>query len=378
MSARNGRRIIPAIIRAMSPRAPIRVLLIGTGFGAQVHAPGFARHPAFALAGVVSGNIENARRVASEFAIPYAGNDWKRMLEEVEADLVSIVVPVDLHYPAARASLERGRHVLCEKPFAMNVAEARELAALADAKGLVNVVNHEFRHYPAREALTRKIREGALGRIEHIMIRDRIPGWARNPKRRLTWLTDKKRGGGYLGALGSHHIDQLLLWGGPIRKVFCTLRTLAAESVASAPALAGITADDTFTLMVQFENGARGVLDLFGGAHVRGQSMEALGSADSLTVLDGYRLGRPREDGSHEMVPIPDDLRIEPSPEAALLAPFLVKLEMLRAAIQEGKPASPDFEDAVEIQRVLDAARLSDQSGAWESLNNPAARTAPA
>jgi len=135
-----------------------------------------------------------------------------------------------------------------------------------------------------------------------------------------------------------------------------------------APALAGITADDTFTLMVQFENGARGVVDLFGGAHVRGQSMEVLGSADSLTVLDGYRLGRPKEDGSHEAIPIPEDLAIEATPDVALLAPFLVKLEMLRAAIQEGKPASPDFGDAVEIQRVLDACRLSDQSGAWESL----------
>ena len=356
------------MIRDMSSRAPIRVLLIGTGFGAQVHAPGFARHPAFALAGVASGSLENAKRVASEFSIPYAGDDWKRMLDEVEADLVSIAVPVDLHYPAARAALEHGRHVLCEKPFAMNAAEARELAALADAKRVVNVVNHEFRHFPARETLTRKIGEGALGRIEHILIRDRIPGWARNPKRRLTWLTDKKRGGGYLGALGSHHIDQLILWGGPVRRVFCSLRTLAAESMDTAPALAAITADDTFTLMVQFEKGARGVVDLFGGAHARGQSMEVLGSADSLTVLDGYRLGRAKEDGSHEAVPIPEDLAIEPTPEVALLAPFLIQLEMIRAAIQEGKPASPDFDDAVEIQKVLDAARLSDQSGAWESL----------
>ncbi len=354
----------------MSLRRPIRVLLIGTGFGAQVHAPGFKSHPAFDLAGVASANIENAKRVAAEFAIPYATDDWKRMLEEVEADLVSIVAPVDLHYPAARAALERGRHVLCEKPFAMNVPEARELAALARAKGVANVVNHEFRHYPARETMTRMIREGALGRVEHITIRDRIPGWARNPKRRLTWLTDRKRGGGYLGALGSHHIDQLILWGGPIRRAFCTLRTLAAEYPDTSPSLAGITADDTFALQVVFENGARGIVDLFGGAHVRGQSMEVFGSADALVVLDGYRLGRPKADGSYEEVPIPEDLAIEPTPEVSLLAPFRVKLEMLRAAIQEGKPASPDFGDAVEIQKVLDAGRLSDQSGSWESLGD--------
>lgn len=362
----------------MATRAPIRVLLIGTGFGAQVHAPGFARHPAFALAGVASGSIENARRVAAEFSIPHATDDWKRMLEEVEADLVSITTPVDQHYAMARAALERGRHVLCEKPFAMNAAEAHELAALAKAKGVVNVVNHEFRHYPARETLTRKIREGALGRVEHVTIRDRIPGWARNPQRRLTWLVEKKRGGGYLGALGSHHIDQLILWGGPIARVFSSQRSLAAEYAETTPAFAAITADDTFTLLVRFASGARGVVDLFGGAHARGQSMEVFGSADSMAVLDGYRLGRPKEDGSHEAIPIPEDLAIQPTPEVPLLAPFLVKVEMLRAAIQEGNPASPDFEDGAEVQRVLDAARLSDQSGGWESLSTPASRAAQA
>ena len=352
----------------MPAHPPIRVLLIGAGFGAQVHAPGFAANRAFKLAGVASGSLENARRVATEFSIPYATDDWKRMLDEADADLVSIATPVDLHYPMARAALERGRHVLCEKPFALNLAEARELSSLAAAKGVVHVVNHEFRHFPAREALTRKIREGELGRVEHITIQERIPGWARNPKRRLTWLTERRRGGGYLGALGSHHIDQLLLWGGPMRRVFCTLRTLAAESPDVAPAHRAITADDTFALLVQFENGARGIVDVFGGAHVRRHSMEVSGSGGSLTVLDGYRLGRPKEDGSFEEVPLPEDLKLKPTRKEPLLAPFSVKVEMIRAAIQEGKPASPDFADGVEIQKVLDPARLSDQSGAWEAI----------
>jgi predicted dehydrogenase len=145
---------------------------------------------------------------------------------------------------------------------------------------------------------------------------------------------------------------------------------VAAESADQHPEFRKITADDTFTLIVQFESGARGVVDLFGAAQVRGGSMEAYGSTDSMTVLDGYRLGRPKPDGSFEEVAIPEDLRIEPTPEMPLLAPFLVKVEMIRAAIQEGKPPSPTFRDAVEVQRVLDAARLSDSSGAWETLRS--------
>jgi len=183
-------------------------------------------------------------------------------------------------------------------------------------------------------------------------------------------VVEEGRGGGYLGAWGSHHIDQLILWGGPIRRVFCTLRTVAAEYADSVPEFRKITADDTFTLLVQFESGARGIVELFGASQVREGTMEVHGSGDSMTVLDGYRLGRPKPDGSFEDVPIPEDLRIESTPEMALLAPFLVKVEMIRAAIQEGKPASPTFRDAVETQRVLDAARLSDSSGAWETLRS--------
>ena len=352
----------------MAPSTTIRVLQLGTSFGGKIHAPGFAKNPAFRLVGVASAHLENAQRVAREFQIPYATDDWKRALEEVESDLVVVATPVDLHYPMTRAALERGRHVLCEKPFALNVAQAHELAALARAKGVVNVINHEFRHFPALAAMTCWIQEGKLGNVEHIVIRDLISGWARNSGRKPTWLSEKQRGGGYLGALGSHHVDQLLLWGGPIRRVFCRLGTLAAKIPDASPAQRSITADDCFTLVAEFESGATGVVDLFSGARARREAYEAYGSADAVVVEGNYRLVRPKEGSEAEEIPIPPDLDFLPTPDNALLAPFSVKVEMIRAAIQDGKPASPDFAVGVKIQKVLDAARLSDQSGAWVEI----------
>jgi predicted dehydrogenase len=352
----------------MSAPDPIRVLLLGTSFGGSVHAPGFAGNPAFRLVGVASGRLENAKRVADAFDIPVATDDWKRAIEEVDADLVAVATPADLHYPMARAALERGRHVLCEKPFALNVAQAKDLAALARDHGVVHAVNHEFRHYPARATVTRWIEEGTLGAVEHIVVRSRFPGWARAPQRKLTWLTERQRGGGFLGALGSHHIDALRQWGGPIQRVFCRLRTLASVAPDASPAHRSITADDCFTLLAEFAGGATGVVDLFGGATARRERFEVFGSKDALAVLDGYTVGRPRESGGVEPVAIPADLKHEPTAEIPLLAPFRVKVEMLRAAIQEGARVSPDFEEGVEIQKVLDAARLSDQSGTWVSI----------
>ena len=349
---------------------PIRVLLLGTGFAGLVLAPGFRRNQAYRLVGAASAHRESAERLAAQFQIPYATDDWKRALEEVEADLAVVATPVDLHYPMARAALERGLNVLCEKPFALNLAQARELASLARSKGVVNVVNHEFRHYPARAAITRWIEEGRLGDVEHLVIRDLLPGWARNPARRLTWLAEKQRGGGYLGALGSHHVDQLLLWGGPITRVFCRLRMLAANAVDASPAHRAITADDCFTLVVEFQSGATGLVDLFSGARARREVYEAYGSATALAAIDNYRLGLLAEGGKVEEIPIPEDLRLTPTPEVPLLAPFGAKVEMIRAAIRERAVPSPDFAGAVEIQKVLDAARLSDQSGAWVDVES--------
>ncbi len=349
----------------MSAPNPIRVLLIGTGFGSHVHAPGFASDPAFRLVGVASGRAENAKKVAAAHGIPYATDDWKKMLDEVEADLVSIATPVDLHYPMARAALERRRHVLLEKPFALNVAQAKELAALAKTQGVVAVVNHEFRHQPGRATLTRWIEEGKLGRVEHLVMRTRMPGWARAPERRLTWLSDKERGGGFLGAIGSHDVDQIMLWGGPIRRVFGRLRLLAPTAPGVSAGHKGITAEDCYTLLLEFAGGASGIVDTFGGSRVRQEQYEAYGSADVFVVVGDTRIGRPNGAGGFDELPIPEDLQLKPTPEMPLIAPFRVKVAMLREAIRGGKPAAPTFAEAVEVQKVLDAARKSDQTGTW-------------
>lgn len=352
----------------MSDPAPIRVLLIGTSFGGQVHAPAYASHPDFTLVGVASGHVENARRVAEAHGVSYATRDWKKMLDEVEADLVSIASPVDLHYPMTRAALERKRHVLLEKPFALNAAQAKDLTAFAKSQKVVAVVNHEFRHKPGRAALARWIADGKLGRVEHILMKTRVPGWARDPSRRLTWLTERKRGGGFLGALGSHDIDQFLIYGGPIRRVFCRQRQLAASAPGLSAAHRAITAEDCYTMLVEFRSGATGVIDTFGGATVRRERIEVFGSDDAFTVLDGDRIGRPAAGGGIEEVPIPEDLHLEPTDWAQLVAPFRVKLAMMRDAIRGTGPASPTFAEALEVQKVLDAARKSDQMGTWEAV----------
>jgi predicted dehydrogenase len=138
-----------------------------------------------------------------------------------------------------------------------------------------------------------------------------------------------------------------------------------------------ITAEDCYTLFLEFKNGATGVIDTFGGSRQRSETIEAFGSDDAFVVMEGDRIGRPAAGGAVEEVPVPEDLRLTPTPETPLLAPFKVKVAMLRDAIRDrSAPATPTFQEALEVQKVLDAARKSDQTGVWEALEEE--REAPA
>jgi predicted dehydrogenase len=254
-------------------------------------------------------------------------------------------------------------HVLCEKPFARNVREAREMAGLASAAGVVLGVNHEFRHFPARTHLLRLLREGAIGEPVHFVIRDYFPMWARNPARKYNWLADVRRGGGILGALGSHHVDAMRTRGGEIRAVSARVFTIARTLPDATGVPRAVTADDSFTLRLRFESGATGLVDANGGTAVRMDSHEAHGSEASLLVRDHYTLVRRDRDGKEETLATPADLAMARTNENVLLAPFRVQLERLRAAIRGESAFSPDGEEGVRIQEVLDAARRSSATG---------------
>src|ERR1700731_383301 len=108
---------------------PLRVGVIGTGFGASVQIPAFTASDDFEVVAVVSRRVENAARVASAAGIGWFSDDYRAMLGEVDLDVVSVAVPGGLHHEIVLAAAAAGRHVLCEKPFATSVDEGREMLA---------------------------------------------------------------------------------------------------------------------------------------------------------------------------------------------------------------------------------------------------------
>ena len=187
----------------------IRVAVLGASFGRLVQAPAYLQHPGFELVALASASEEKARTVAQELGIPRGYGDWRELLAQESPELVSIATPADLHHPMFMAAIAAGAHVHCEKPTALHRWQAVEMRDAALAAGRVAGINHEFRFLLARMHALALARAGAIGRVRRIEILGRYPIWWRPESRAMTWLSQVERGGGILGALGSHHTDCL-------------------------------------------------------------------------------------------------------------------------------------------------------------------------
>ena len=239
---------------------------------------------------------------------------------------------------------------------------------LAATHRRVAAINHEFRFQPARRTALERVQAGDIGTPRRGEILGRYPIWPRPDSRGMTWLSDRARGGGVLGALGSHHTDALRLFFGEPSTALASVRV---DQPGRGDATA--TADDGVTLQYEFGSGATAVIDLLATAPYRWERFEIHGTEATLRWDDGgARLWRIAVGKEPEEVEIPERFRLAPREgEPALIAPFGVLLERLARALRGSEPMAPNFDDAVALQRALDAARASSEAGVRMAVEIP-------
>ncbi len=364
-----------------------RVAILGTSFGRMVQVPGFQRHPGFEVVALAGSDAAKTARIAGELGIPKGYGDWRELLEREKPDLVSIVTPVYLHHPMMLAAIEAGAHVHCEKPTAMHRFQAAEMAARAAAAGRLAGINHEFRFFPARQYALALAKDGAIGAIRRAEILGRYPLWTTPASRGMTWLSDAARGGGILGAIGSHHTDCLRTFLGEPQSVIAHVRVSQPKRGDATQGSAGgaatptgtATADDAFTLEYTFANGATALIDLDATTPYRWERFEVHGEKATLRWDEtGYRLWRVYEGKEPVELEIPAEYHIERvEGDPALVAPFRVLVQKLYEAIDTLAPLSPSFAaDAVPVQSALDAARAASEAGTRVAVLLPEAAAA--
>jgi len=229
--------------------------IIGVGFGAQVHVPAF-RSEGWDVAAICSRTREKAQKAADEAGIPSVYTDPMELIRRDDLAAVAIITPPGAHHQLSIAALNAGKHVLCEKPFALDAKQGAEMLAAAEKSGKTAMIAHEFRHTPQRAYIRQLVAEDYIGKFQLCTLELFLDRYVSREPRPLTWQAYKSEGGGLLGALGSHYIDGLRFWFGEIASVTGWLAGLRPDMVDTATGkIVKAETDDTFSFMVTFKNG---------------------------------------------------------------------------------------------------------------------------
>jgi len=344
----------------------VRIGVIGTGFARRVQLPGLRLVPGVRVTAVASGRRANAETVAREFGIPHVFDDGLELVRSADVDLVIISSTPDTHAPYAVAALAAGKHVLCEKPTALNAGEANRMLAAAERRhGQVAWVDHELRYEPNRRKVHDLIRAGVMGEVRHLelVLRPYLRGDGRPQAGDApwTWWSDATKGGGLLGAVGSHLIDLCRYWtASEVVHVAGGVATFVKQRRDETGAVRAVTADDFASFVLRLGTGAVATVTLSAvGFHGTGHQAHVTGS-DGTVVLTGetkLELGRPG--APLEDISVPDDLAGQ-VPVNNMWARSFVRLMRELVTVVEGGTAAgtpATFRDGVQVQRVLDAVR---------------------
>ncbi len=185
---------------------PIGVGVVGGGFAARAHVDALRRVPGVRIAGIAASTPERSKGVADELAVPAAG-DYRAMLEDDGIVAIHNCTPNDLHLEVNAATIEVGKHLLSEKPLAMDTRQTRRLVELASATDVVTGVCFNYRHYPLVQELRAALESGSHGAV-HLITGSYLQDWLLLPTD-WNWRLDPGRGGvsRAVGDIGSHWID---------------------------------------------------------------------------------------------------------------------------------------------------------------------------
>ncbi|KQR64206.1 dehydrogenase [Arthrobacter sp. Leaf337] len=393
----------------MDTNRPLRVGMVGYSFMGAAHshawrtAPKFFDLPLQPELAVLAGRNEPAvKRAAQKMGWAETETDWRTLIGRDDVDLIDICTPGNTHAEIAMAALKAGKHVLCEKPLANSVEEAEQMATVAEEaarSGIFAMCGFSYRRTPALALARRLVQQGKLGTIRHIRAQY-LQDWLSDENAPLTWRLDKeKSGSGSLGDLGAHIVDAAqFVTGQKITGLSAVLETFVKERPAggdlvglggqgdSAPdaARGPVTVDDAALFTARFDGGSVGVFEAtrFALGRKNAMRLEVNGSDGSVcfdfedmnvlqffdgtenTESAGFRriiVTEPEHPYVGNWWPAGHGLGYEHS--------FTHQVVDLVRAIAAAQQPEPSFSDALQVQRVLNAAELSSSAGSnWQPV----------
>jgi predicted dehydrogenase len=369
--------------------ATIGIGLIGTGFMGKAHAI------AFNVVSAVFGNItrprlrllcdvdpERTKTKAEEFGFERWTTNWREVVSNPEVDVVGITTPNHLHREMAVAALAAGKHVYCEKPMAVSLADAEAMADAAGKSDRITLLGYAFAKNPALFAAKRLVEEGMIGRV--FDFRGFIDeDYVANPDLPWTWRLRRENAGlGVLGDITCHLISIAHLILGPIASLTALAETVhkTRPEVTNSSVRREVENDDVSHALVRFRNGACGVLASSRIAHGRknGIRVEVHGSKGTI-VFDQERMNELELYVAGDRKDIVGFRRILTSSEHPPYGLFcqapghslgfndlkIIEVAHLLNAIAGRERPFPTFGDGIRIERVIHGFVESARDGKW-------------
>ncbi len=364
----------------MTSNNPIRVAVVGTGFGQAIHIPGLQHHPRTELVAVYNRDLGKAKAIADHHNIPYAFNSLDKLLSMSDLDGVSLSTPPFLHYDMGKQILEAGKHLLLEKPMAMSAQETRELYHLAAKNKVVATADFEFRYIPAWQLLAEHLQQGYVGKPRLIKI-DWLVASRANPERGWNWYARKDKGGGVLGAVGSHAFDYIHWLFGPVKRLSAQLVCAIQErpDPLENGQLKPVDADDTCLIMLELMDGTPVQLTISSVTYNgRGHCLEVYGDRGSLVLgsdnlkdyVHGFRLQAAPAGKALTEVEIPKRLAFPQVFTDGRLAPFIRVVDRWLESMEQNQSLAPCLYEGVYSQLLMDLTHQSSNNDCWVDVPN--------
>lgn len=370
-------------------RSSIGIGLIGTGYMGKCHALawnsvkavfGDGPHPALIHLAEVDG--DKARKRADEFGFAKATGDWRELIADPEVDVVSVTTPNAFHAEMAIAALEAGKHVWCEKPMAVALADAERMAAAAKASGRVAILGYNYIQNPLIRQIGTMLSDGTIGTVNHIRI-EMDEDFMADPEALFYWKSEASSGYGALDDFGVHPLSLLQVLFGPVTKVFAHMSKPYADRPIKDGTRREVETFDIASVLFELGEGISGVMALDRSAWGRkGRiALQIFGSKGTI-VFDQERFNelqlyvtsdKPTEQGFRTILSAPQHTpydRFIPAPGHGLGFNDLKVIECneLLRAISGEQARVIDFQVGLGIERAVHAMAQSHRDQRWVAV----------
>ena len=375
----------------------LNVGLVGCGFMGRAHSNAHRKVGNFfdleyqpVLKAICDFNEERAKSFAARWGYESVETDWKKLIARDDIDLIEICLPNNAHAEVAIAAAKAGKMIICEKPLARDGKEAEGMVKAVEKAKVPNFVSFNYRRVPAVTLAKRLIEEGRLGRIFHYRAKF-LQDWTISKDvpqgGDALWRLDvKAAGSGVTGDLLAHCIDTALWLNGSIEKVNAMTETFVKERVHQLTGkVQKVGIDDACAVLARFANGSLATFEStrYARGHKALYTFEINGEHASIAwdLHDLHRLGYfdHRDEGKlrgWRSIHVTDhggdhpymDKWWVPGLQIGFEHSFVHQLADFLQGLAEGKPASPNFREALETQYVCDSILQSAKTNKWEKV----------